>query len=107
IKLTNNSWGGAPFSQDLSNAIDASGKAGLLFIASAGNSGSNNDTNPVFPASYSLPNVIAVAATDNQDRLASFSDFGPRTVALAAPGVNILSTELTSDGLIFNSTGYG
>jgi subtilisin family serine protease len=107
IKLTNNSWGGPGFSQDLSNAIDASGKAGLLFVAAAGNSGTNNDTTPVYPANFNLPNVVAVAATDNQDHLASFSNFGPNTVALAAPGVNILSTELTNSGLIFNPTGYG
>src|SRR5262249_18838285 len=105
-------WGGGRFSQDLQNAIDASGKAGLLFVAAAGNaapgqSGTNNDITPVFPASHNLPNVIAVAASDNRDQLASFSNFGPKTVALAAPGVNILSTELTNSGQIFNFTGYG
>jgi subtilisin family serine protease len=108
VKVTNNSWGGAPFSQDLSNAIDASGKAGILFVAAAGNNSSNDDTTPFFPASYNLPNVIAVAASDNQDHLASFSDFGPNTIALAAPGVNITSTELrTNIGPIFNPSGYG
>src|SRR5262249_5291270 len=108
IKLTNNSWGGSVFSQDLQSAIDASGKAGLLFVAAAGNSGSNNDTTPVYPANYNLPNVVAVAATPNPDHLASFSNFGPKTVALAAPGVNILSTELPfGEGVINSFTGYG
>jgi subtilisin family serine protease len=64
----------------------------MLFVAAAGNSGSNNDVVPAYPASYTAPNVISVAATDNRDRLASFSNFGPATVHLGAPGVNVLST---------------
>ena len=92
IRLTNNSWGGGSFSQTLSDAIAASGNAGLLFVAAAGNNASNNDTTPSYPAGYDLPNVIAVAATDQHDALASFSNYGATTVDLAAPGVSILST---------------
>jgi subtilisin family serine protease len=107
IKVINNSWGGqVAFGQALSDAVAASGQAGILFIAAAGNAGSNNDTTPFYPADLNLPNVIAVAATDNQDHLASFSDFGARTVALAAPGVRVLSTLPTIDP-ISNSSGYG
>src|SRR5207249_4248965 len=58
----------------------------------AGNDGSNNDTSPSYPASYDLDNVIAVAATDHNDALASFSNYGAGSVDLGAPGVNILST---------------
>ena len=64
----------------------------MLFVASAGNDGTNNDVTPRYPSSYNVPNVIAVAATDNRDLLAPFSNYGPTSVHLAAPGSNILST---------------
>ena len=92
IRLTSNSWGGGAFSQAMSDAIAASGNAGMLFVAAAGNSASDNDTTVSYPAGYDLPNVISVAATDQNDVLASFSSYGATTVDLAAPGVNILST---------------
>ena len=92
IRLTNNSWGGGAFSQALSDAITASGNAGMLFVAAAGNGASDIDATPYYPASYDLPNVIAVAATDSNDALASFSNYGASTVDLAAPGSSILST---------------
>ena len=92
IRLTNNSWGGGGFSQALNDAIAASGDAGILFVAAAGNSAANNDATPYYPASYELANIIAVAATDQTDALASFTNYGATTVDLAAPGVSILST---------------
>jgi subtilisin-like proprotein convertase family protein len=92
IRLTNNIWGGGAFSQALSDAIAASGNAGMLFVVAAGNNASNNDTTPFYPASYNLPNVVVVAATDQNDALASFSNYGATSVDLAAPGVSILST---------------
>src|SRR4051812_6166109 len=66
----------------------------MLFVASAGNSGTNNDTTATYPAAYSTvaPNVLAVAASNNVDGLWSGSNFGSLSVQLAAPGVNILST---------------
>jgi len=64
----------------------------MLFVAAAGNNSSNDDTNPFFPATCSAPSVISVAATDNQDNLASFSNYGASTVDLGAPGVNVYST---------------
>ena len=70
--LTSNSWGGGPFDQALLDAINAAGAANQLFIAAAGNNGSNNDTSDFFPANYDAPN-ISVAATDHNDALASFS----------------------------------
>ena len=72
----------------------AAGQAGILFVVAAGNNGTDNDTTPQYPANYeaSLSNVITVAATDNNDHLASFSSYGVNTVDLGAPGVNILST---------------
>jgi subtilisin family serine protease len=66
----------------------------MLFVAAAGNSNSNNDFFPFFPADYDTLalNVLAVAATDINDNRAFFSNFGPSTVHLGAPGVNVLST---------------
>ncbi|MEW6358502.1 MAG: S8 family serine peptidase [Planctomycetota bacterium] len=92
IRLTNNSWGGGGYSQALYDAIAASGQAGMLFIAAAGNSGTNNDSSPNYPASYNLNNIISVAATNSSDQLASFSCYGATSVDLTAPGVSIYST---------------
>ncbi len=90
--VLNNSWGGDQYSQALADAISAADSHGSLFVAAAGNSTSNNDTAPTYPASYDLPNVVAVAATDNTDDLAWFSNYGRQSVALAAPGQDIYST---------------
>lgn len=94
LKLTNNSWGGGGYSQALYDAIEASGNAGMLFIAAAGNSFNDNDGNPDwgYPSSYNLSNIIAVASTDKYDRLSYFSSYGATSVDLGAPGQEILST---------------
>jgi len=97
IPISNNSWGGGGYSQSLRDAIARADAAGPLFVAAAGNGGSdgvgdNNDATPHYPSSYDVPNVISVAATDNRDALASFSNYGNNSVDLAAPGVDILST---------------
>jgi subtilisin family serine protease len=91
-RVINASWGGGPPSQTVEGAISYAGSQGVVFVTAAGNNGTNDDTTPFYPASYHLPNEIAVAAINQAGGLASFSDFGARTVALAAPGVNILST---------------
>jgi subtilisin family serine protease len=91
--LTNNSWGGGGYSQGLYDAIAAAGAAGQLFIAAAGNDyGNNNDIYPHYPSSYDLDNIIAVAATDRYDDLSDFSNYGPTSVDLGAPGSEIYST---------------
>ena len=92
VRLTSNSWGGGGFSQALFDAIQDANLNGILFVAAAGNNGANTDASPHYPSSYNLPNIIAVAATDHNDQLASFSNYGATSVDLAAPGVNILST---------------
>jgi hypothetical protein len=99
IVASNNSWGNGLYSQALRDAIQAQMQLGILFIAAAGNgdahgNSSNNDVNGAFPASYDLPNVIAVAATDRRDDLAWFSNYGKHSVHLGAPGVSVLSTYL-------------
>jgi len=92
IKVTSNSWGGGSYSQALYDAISALGDRGVLFIAASGNSNLNNDAVPHYPSSYDLYNIIAAAATDHDDALASFSNYGATSVDVAAPGVAILST---------------
>ncbi|MDZ4384216.1 MAG: S8 family peptidase, partial [Nitrospirota bacterium] len=94
VKISSNSYGGGAFSQSTFNAIQASKS---IFVAAAGNGGAdligdNSDKQPFYPASYALSNIISVAATDHNDRMASFSNYGPGSVDLAAPAVNILST---------------
>jgi subtilisin family serine protease len=96
-RISNNSWGGDPFSQALFDAIRNARDAGHIFVTAAGNGnifgiGQNNDSTPFYPAGYNLNNIIAVAATDHRDNLATFSNYGATTVDLAAPGVSILST---------------
>jgi subtilisin family serine protease len=90
VVAVNCSWGGGSFSQALVDAITAQRE--VLFVAAAGNRGGDNDAAPFYPASYRLPNVLAVAASDDRDGLAGFSNHGHRTVDLAAPGWDILST---------------
>ncbi|MBN2474057.1 MAG: S8 family serine peptidase [Pirellulales bacterium] len=92
VRLTNNSWGGGGYSSALAAAIAAGGDAGMLFVAAAGNDGANNDLSPHYPSDYELPNVLSVAASDDADNLAWFSNYGVSTVHLAAPGVSIYST---------------
>lgn len=92
VAMTSNSWGGGGSSNAMLAAIREANEAGVLFIAAAGNSTSNNDSRPHYPSNYKVDNVIAVAATQQNDALASFSSYGRTTVDLAAPGVGILST---------------
>ncbi|MDP6810988.1 MAG: S8 family serine peptidase [Kiritimatiellia bacterium] len=90
--VSNNSYGGTGSSQAEYDAIEAARNAGHLFVAAAGNDGTDNDTIPQYPASFDLDNIIAVAATDRNDGLAGFSCFGLESVDIGAPGVDIHST---------------
>jgi subtilisin family serine protease/fibronectin type 3 domain-containing protein len=95
--ISNNSWGGDPFSQSLYNAIRDARDVGHIFVAAAGNGnfigfGIDNDATPFYPSSYDLDNIVAVAATDSTDNIAVFSNYGATSVDLGAPGVSILST---------------
>ena len=94
IRIISASWGSTAKSKALEDTIRAAGDAGILFVAAAGNDGSNNDSRPHYPSNYDLPNVISVAALDRNDQLAGFSNFGVKTVHVAAPGKDILSTWL-------------
>jgi subtilisin family serine protease len=90
--VSNNSWGGGPPEQVLEDAIAYAESKGMLFAAAAGNDGTNNDSTAFYPASYAFDDLVAVAATDANDNLASFSNYGAKGVDLAAPGAGILST---------------
>ncbi len=103
--IINNSWGGTGFSQALKDAIDAF--PGIV-VCAAGNGGldvigDNNDTTPSYPASYNSPNIISVAATNNNDSLADFSNYGATSVDVAAPGVNIYSTIPARDSILLDN----
>ncbi|KAL8425659.1 hypothetical protein Efla_003979 [Eimeria flavescens] len=90
--ITSNSWGGPGTSAALLQAIQRAAEIDQLFVAAAGNSGNNADNLPEYPAAYKVGNIISVAATDEADRLANFSNYGKSTVHVAAPGVFIVST---------------
>lgn len=92
VDIMSNSWGGGGFSQALFDAIKNAQSKGIVFTAAAGNSSTNNNTTPHYPSNYELENVISVAAHNYNDTLATFSCYGSRTVHVAAPGRNILST---------------
>ena len=94
VRVINASWGSTQYSRALEDAIRAAGDEGILFVAAAGNSSTDNDKRAHYPSNYNLPNVISVAALDRTDSLTSFSNYGAKTVHIAAPGRDILSTWL-------------
>ena len=104
VDIMSNSWGGGGFSQALEDSIKAAKAKGILFVAAAGNDGTNNDSAPHYPSNYQVDNVVSVAAHTNQDSLATFSCFGKRTVHVAAPGHNILSTTPGNTYKVYSGT---
>jgi hypothetical protein len=96
LVATNNSWGGGGFAQSLKAAIDRAGDADILFIAAAGNDGTDNDQFPHYPSSYPNDNIIAVASIGSAGLKSSFSNYGLTTVDLGAPGSSIYSTVPTT-----------
>jgi subtilisin family serine protease len=94
-RIINASWGSRGYSQSIFDAIQRANDAGVLFVAAAGNNGTNNDVIPFYPANFNIPNIISVANTTQFDLLRTGSvpsNWGPNTVHLAAPGTDILST---------------
>jgi subtilisin family serine protease len=110
VVATSNSWGsGSENDQALKDAIGRSNARGILFVAAAGNGdflgrGINNDLSPFYPASFDNANIIAVAATDRNDRKASFSNYGATSVDMGAPGVAIWSTVRNGGFASFSGT---
>lgn len=98
VVAINASFGGGGENPLQKEAIADAGALGIAFVCAAGNEGQDNDATPFFPAGYDLPNIVAVAASDQNDELASFSNYGAKSVDIAAPGVAILSTVLPGQG---------
>lgn len=101
IPILNNSWSGRTYSPILKYVIE---QYDGLFIASAGNSSTNNDFLPSYPASYDSDNIISVAASNQENALSSFSNYGVKSVDIAAPGTSILSTSLHGEYSYKNGT---
>jgi thermitase len=101
IRVTNNSYGdcgeACGYDQATKDALDAMGNAGILNVFAAGNNGRNIETAPLYPASYTSPGILTVAASTSTDTRAGFSNFGATSVDIAAPGLGILSTYNGSD----------
>jgi subtilisin family serine protease len=106
LVATNNSWGGGGSSQALLAAITRANAKDILFIAAAGNNGTNNDASASYPSNYNVANVIAVASITSSGGLSSFSNYGATTVDLGAPGSGIYSTLPVRSGKTVGS-GYG
>ncbi len=98
-RIINASWADANDfdSEALRDAIAAARDAGIIFVTAANNQGQNNDNAPMYPANFRLDNMVVVAATDSNDQLADWSNYGPSTVDLAAPGQTVYSTWAASD----------
>src|SRR3954471_1349850 len=107
VRIANASWGGVGTPGAALDLRDAIRDSGMLFIAAAGNDSSDNDQGPLtaLPASFDLPNIISVGAVDNTGALASFSNYGRKSVDIVAPGEGILST-LPADSQ-FPTPGWG
>jgi outer membrane protein assembly factor BamB/subtilisin family serine protease len=97
VAVMNASYGSQGFSQAEMDAIHEAGQAGIIFVCAAGNSAENNDISGFFPADYPLDNIIVVGASDNRDLPVYFSNYGSGSVAVFAPGENILSTYYSSN----------
>ena len=91
--ICNISWGTSQYSAALKETIKESD---MLFVAAAGNLGQNNDNKPVYPAGFNLDNLISVTFIDADGRLTRLSNYGKKSVEIAAPGTDILSTVVGS-----------
>ena len=92
IAVVSMSLGTSEMSHALERAVQRVASRGILLVAAAGNESANNDKEPSYPANFNVSNLISVAATNSSGRLADYSNYGEKTVDLAAPGSGILST---------------
>ncbi|MDQ4123915.1 MAG: S8 family serine peptidase [Acidobacteriota bacterium] len=109
IRVTSNSYGGCDeacgYDQATKDAIDRLGESDVLNVFAAGNDNRNIETMPFYPASYNSPQILSVAASDQNDNRGSFSNFGVTSVDVAAPGVGILSTFHSNNSAYTSLTG--
>ncbi|MBW3658823.1 MAG: S8 family serine peptidase, partial [Actinobacteria bacterium] len=89
-RILNASWGYAGTGDRALN--DAIAASNAVFVAAAGNAGTDNDTTPFVPANLPAANIVSVAAVSSNGGLASWSNYGDTTVDLGAPGDGIYST---------------
>jgi subtilisin family serine protease len=91
VRVLNNSYGESTFVQAVSDGINSLAQSDILFVAAAGNDGTNNDVAPHYPASYKLPNIVSVTSTNSSDQIGPHN-YGAQSVLMGAPGLNIYST---------------
>jgi hypothetical protein len=91
-KIVNLSWGSNFYDQGLYDVLKRAQEKGVLIVAAAGNSYTNSDITPYYPAGYDLDNIISVGASDKHGDYAAFANWGETTVDVVAPGKQILST---------------
>jgi thermitase len=103
-KIVNGSFGSSSKSTALADAVDYAQSKGVLLVFAAGNDGTSNDAAPEYPAALTNSNIIAVAAVTATGALASFSNYGPKSVDLGAPGDSIISTYLGSGYKVLSGT---
>jgi thermitase len=104
-KIINASWGSSRYSEIMMELIQESAANDSIIVAAAGNlRGRNTDVSPTYPACYNSPNIIAVASHNAQNYLSAFSSWGPRTIHIAAPGTNIISTFLNGEYKVWSGT---
>lgn len=103
-RIINASWGFTD-SLALSNAVASLRDAGIILVAACGNSATNIDLAPTYPASYPLDNIVSVASITSSNTLAASSNFGADNVDLGAPGENIYSTFAASDNYYLAESG--
>jgi subtilisin family serine protease len=106
IRVTNNSWGGAGFSQALKDAMTAVETAGVVNVCAAGNSGVNADLAPMYPGAFDNRGLVSVLASDQNDLGAYFTNYGVANVDIAAPGVSTVSTVPTGTCPLCDPSGY-
>lgn len=101
--IVNASFGGPGFSQIEVDTLASLAANDILYVAAAGNDDSNTDVAQLnYPANYDVDNIITVAATDRKDNISSFSQYGPLSVDVAAPGVQVVTTAINSN---YSTTG--
>ncbi len=99
--ICNLSWGTTKYSEELKRTMQESD---MLFVAAAGNNGTNNDTKPIYPADFMLDNMITVTSIDALGKLSKYSNYGVNTVEIAAPGNDIYSTIVGGYGSMSGSS---
>ena len=104
VDIMSNSWGGGKYSEALKEIIQRASDAGIIFVAAAGNKSNNTDDEPHYPSNYDVPNVVSVAALTAQNKIAKFSNYGPNTVDIGAPGKKINSTVNNNKYKVFSGT---